>query len=415
MMREAAHRVVVTGIGVVSPIGTGVRDFWHGTVGGKVGVGPLTRFDPQRFNSHVAAQIDDFDPADHLERAQYRRTDRYAQFTLVAAKQALDDARFEIRDGGEEVGVWIGSALGGLAFAEAQHDAFLASGPKAVRPLLAISVFGGAATANVALAFGIRGPNVANSNSCAAGTVAIGEAYRAVARGDVRAALAGGAEAPLSPLIFGAFAVIKAMSTRNDDPAGASRPFDRDRDGFVMSEGAGVLLLERYEDALARDVRIYGEIAGFGLTSDAYHMTAPRPDGRSSSQAMLRALREANVGADEVELVDAHGSASPLNDVTETAALKRALGASAYRVPVTGTKGQHGHALGATGAWEAALSLLAIHEKRVPRTVNLERADPACDLDYVREERALAPRVVLSNSTGFGGINAALVLRGIDN
>ena len=414
MTRAAEHRVVVTGIGVVSPIGTGVRDFWRDTLAGKVGVGPLTRFDPQPFGSRVAAQIDDFDPADHLERAQYRRTDRYAQFALVAAKLALDDARFDVGDG-DEVGVWIGSALGGLAFAEEQHDAFLQSGPKVVRPLLAISVFGGAATANVALAFGLRGPNVANSNSCAAGAVAIGDAYRAIARGDVRAALAGGAEAPLSPLIFGAFAVIKAMSMRNDDPPRASRPFDLDRDGFVMAEGAGVLLLERYEDALARDVRIYGEIAGFGLTSDAYHMTAPRPDGSGSSQAMLRALREAQLGADEVELVDAHGSSSPLNDVTETAALKLALGAAAYRVPVTGTKGQHGHALGATGAWEAALSLLAIHEKRVPRTVNLERADPACDLDYVREERALAPRVVLSNSTGFGGINAALVLRGIDN
>ncbi|MBD5654990.1 MAG: beta-ketoacyl-[acyl-carrier-protein] synthase II, partial [Candidatus Eremiobacteraeota bacterium] len=239
-------------------------------------------------------------------------------------------------------------------------------------------------------------------------------AYRAIARGDVRAALAGGAEAPLSPLIFGAFAVIKAMSTRNDDPARASRPFDRDRDGFVMAEGAGVLFLERYEDAIARDVRIYGEVAGFGLTADAYHMTAPQPEGRGSSRAMQSALREARVGASELELVDAHGSSSPLNDVTETAALKRALGDAAYRVPVTGTKGQHGHALGATGAWEAALSLLAIHEKRVPRTVNLEHLDPACDLDYVREVRPLAPRVVLSNSTGFGGINAALVLRGLE-
>ncbi|MBD5654695.1 MAG: beta-ketoacyl-ACP synthase II [Candidatus Eremiobacteraeota bacterium] len=333
---------------------------------------------------------------------------------LVASKQALDDAKFEIGDDGDDVGIWIGSALGGLAFAESQHDSFREHGARAVRPLLAISVFGGAATANVALAFGVRGANVANANSCAAGAVAIGEAYRAIARGDVRAALAGGAEAPLSPLIFGAFAVIKAMSTRNDDPARASRPFDRDRDGFVMSEGAGVLFLERYEDAMARGVRVYGEVAGFGLTADAYHMTAPQPEGRGSSRAMQSALREARVGASELELIDAHGSSSPLNDVTETAALKRALGDAAYRVPVTGTKGQHGHALGATGAWEAALSLLAIHEKRVPRTVNLEHLDPACDLDYVREERPLAPRVVLSNSTGFGGINAALVLRGIE-
>ena len=414
-MTGAAHRVVVTGIGIVSPIGIGVRPFWENAIAGRIGVGPITRFDARRFNSQVAAQIDDFDVSEHLEHKHYRRTERFAQFTLVASKQALDDAHFEIGDRGDDVGVWIGSALGGLAFAEAQHDAFREHGPKAVRPLLAISVFGGSATTNVALAFGIRGANVANANSCAAGAVAIGEAYRAIARGDVRAALAGGAEAPLSPLIFGAFAVIKSMSTRNDDPIHASRPFDRDRDGFVMSEGSGVLFLERHDDAVSRGARIYGEVAGFGLTADAYHMTAPQPEGRSSSLAMQNALREARVGADELELIDAHGSSSPLNDVTETAAFKRALGSAAYNVPVTGTKGQTGHALGATGAWEAALSLLAIHEKRVPRTVNLEHLDPACDLDYVREDRALAPRVVLSNSTGFGGINAALVFRDVEN
>jgi 3-oxoacyl-[acyl-carrier-protein] synthase II len=412
---QPPYRVVVTGIGIVSPIGIGVRSFWENTLAGKVGVGTITRFDARPFNSQVAAQVDGFDVSEHLEPKQYRRTERYAQFTLVASKQALDDANFDVGDGGDDVGIWIGSALGGLAFAEAQHDAFREHGPKGVRPLLAISVFGGSATTNVALAFGVRGQNVANSNSCAAGAVAIGEAFRAIARGDVRSALAGGAEAPLSPLIFGAFAVIKAMSTRNDDPLRASRPFDRDRDGFVMSEGAGILFLERYEDALARDARIYGEIAGFGLTADAYHMTAPQPEGRGSSRAMQNALREARVGADELELVDAHGSSSPLNDVTETTALKRARGDLAYKVPVTGTKGQHGHALGATGAWEAALSLLAIHEKRVPRTVNLEHPGPACDLDYVREDRPLAPRLVLSNSTGFGGINAALVLRGLED
>ncbi len=409
------YRVVVTGIGIVSPLGIGVRSFWDNVLAGRLAVEALSRFDASVFTSRVAAQVNDFDAADYLDPRQLRRTERFGQFALAAAQLALDDAGLEIGDDGDDVGVWIGSALGGLAFAEAQHDAFRESGARAVRPLLAISVFGGASTTNVAIAFGLRGPNVANANSCAAGAVAIGDAFRAIARGDVRAALAGGAEAPLSPLAFGAFAVIKAMSTRNDDPAHASRPFDRDRDGFVMSEGSGILVLERYEDAVARGARIYGEIAGFGLTADAHHMTAPQPEGRSSSRAMQSALREARISPGELELVDAHGSSSPLNDVTETAALKRALGEAAYRVPVTGTKGQHGHALGATGAWEAALSLLAIHEGRVPRTVNLEHADPDCDLDYVREERALAPRVVLSNSTGFGGINAALVLRSVEN
>lgn len=409
------HRVVVTGIGVITPIGTGIRNFWDATLAGAVGTGAITRFDPSEFSSHVAAEVGTFDAGDYLEAKLFRRTERFAQFTLVATQLALDDAGVTVGDDGDDIGVWMGSALGGLAFAESQHDAYRAQGARAVRPLLAISVFGGTSTTNVALAFGVRGPNVANANSCAAGAVAIGDAYRAIARGDVRSALAGGAEAPLSPLVFGAFAVIKSMSTRNADPTTASRPFDRDRDGFVMAEGAGVLYLERYEDAIARGARIYGEIAGFGLTADGHHMTAPQPEGRDSSRAILAALREARVAPDELELVDAHGSSSPLNDVTETVALKRALGEAAYRVPIAATKGQTGHALGATGAWEAALSLLMLHEGRVPRVVNLTNVDPACDLDYVRETREFAPRVILSNSTGFGGINAALVLRKVEN
>ncbi len=405
----------MTGIGVVSPIGIGVRDFWKNTLAGKVGTGPLTRFDPSDCDTKIAAQVDDFDASDFIARKQLRRTDRYSQFAVAAARLALDDAALDIDDGvRDDAGVWIGSALGGVAFAERQHGAFEREGSRAVRPLLAISVFGAAATTNAALALGLRGPNVANSNSCAAGAVAIGDAYRAVARGDVRVALAGGSEAPLAPLSFGAFATIKAMSTRNDEPERASRPFDRDRDGFVMAEGSAMLCIQRLEDALAVDARIYGEISGFGLTADAHHMTAPQPDGRSSSQAMTRALHEARVSPDEVELLGAHGSSSPLNDVTETIAFKRALGAAAYGVPVAATKGQHGHALGATSAWEAALALLAIHEKRVPGMVNLEHVDPACDLDYVREVRAIAPRIALCNSAGFGGINAALVLRGIE-
>jgi 3-oxoacyl-[acyl-carrier-protein] synthase II len=405
----------VTGIGVVSPIGIGVRDFWKNTLAGKVGTGPLTRFDPSDCDTKIAAQVDDFDASAFVAGKQLRRTDRYSQFAVAAARLALDDASLEIDDGvRDDAGVWIGSALGGLAFAEGQHGAFEREGSRAVRPLLAISVFGAAATTNAALALGLRGPNVANSNSCAAGAVAIGDAYRAVARGDVRVALAGGSEAPLAPLSFGAFATIKAMSTRNAEPERASRPFDRDRDGFVMAEGSAMLCLQRLEDALAADARIYGEISGFGLTADAHHMTAPQPDGRSSSHAMTRALREARVGADELELLGAHGSSSPLNDVTETVAFKRALGAAAYGVPVAATKGQHGHALGATSAWETALALLAMHEKHVPGMVNLEHVDPACDLDYVREVRAIAPRIALCNSAGFGGINAALVLRGIE-
>ncbi len=413
-MTRATERVVVTGIGIVSPLGLGVKTFWEHVVAGTVGVGTVTRFDASEFGSHVAAEVPLFDPHDFLERKHVARTDRFSQFAVAVAKLALEDAALDPTSFADDVGIYIGSALGGLAFAEEQHNAYRERGARTVRPLLAISVFGGAATSNVAMAFDLRGPAVSNGNSCAAGAVAIGDAFRAVARGDVRAALAGGAEAPLSPLVYGAFDTIGAMSERNDEPARASRPFDRDRDGFVMAEGAGMLVLERYRDAVDRGARIYGELVGYGLTSDAYHMTAPQPQGRGSAQAMRAALTEAGLGADELELIDAHGSSSQLNDVIETTAFKEALGPSAYRIPVLGTKGQHGHALGATSAWEAALSVLAIHHGRVPRTVNLEHVDPACDLDYVRELRPLAPRVVLSNSTGFGGINAALVLRGVE-
>ena len=318
---RAHHRVAVTGIGVITPIGTGVREFWEATLAGKIGTKSITRFDPSQFNAQVAAQVDDFDPADYLSGAKrLRRTDRFAQFSIAASRLALEDADYRIEDG-DDVGVWIGSALGGLAYAEEQHDRYLLEGLRAVKPLLAIAVFGGSATTNIALEFGIRGPNVANSNSCAAGTVAIGDAFRAIARGDVRAALAGGVEAPLSPLIFGAFALINSMSKRNDDPLHASRPFDAGRDGFVMAEGAGVFVLERYEDALARGARIYGEVSGFGLTGDAHHMTAPLPSGAQAARAMRLALTDAHLNPSEIGYINAHGSSTPLNDTTETSAI----------------------------------------------------------------------------------------------
>lgn len=409
------HRVAVTGIGIVSPLGTGHPAFWEGVLGGRVAVEAITRFDPSAFASRIAAQVSDFDPLDFMEPKRVRRTDRFAQFAVAASRMALDDAGFSVNGMAEETGVYIGSALGGVAHAEEQHDIFLSRGIGAVKPMLAISVFGGASTTNVALEFGIEGPAVANGNSCAAGAIAIGDAFHAIARGDVRAALAGGVEAPLSPLVFGAFTVIRAMSTRNDDPGAASRPFDRDRDGFVMAEGAAILVLERLDDALRRDARIYGEITGYGVTNDAYHMTAPRPDGSCLARAMTIALREARLVPDEVELTDAHGSATPLNDRTETLAMKTALGARATTVPVAATKGQHGHALGASGAWEAAISLLAMSDGRVPGVVNLENADPECDLSLPRATADLRPSIVLSNSSGFGGINASLVLRRVDS
>jgi 3-oxoacyl-[acyl-carrier-protein] synthase II len=403
------HRVAVTGIGVVTPLGIGIETFWTNVLAEHVAVRTITSFPTAGYSSTIAAEIDDFAPSAFIGSKRLRWTDRFAQFALAATRLAIDDAAFRVTGDGTDTGVFIGSALGGLAYADEQHDVFRASGLDAVRPLLAISVFGGAATCNVAMEFGLRGPNVANGNSCASGAVAIGEAFRAIARGELRSAIAGGCEAPLAPLVFGAFTVIRAMSTRNSDPAGACRPFDRDRDGFVMAEGAAMLVLERYDDALARGARIYGEIAGYGLTNDAYHMSAPQPEGTFNALAMQRALNEANLSAADVDVINAHGSGTPLGDAGETAALRIVFGDRAPQVPLTATKGQHGHALGATGAWEAALSLLAIQRGIVPRVVNCDNRDPACAVNVLAEPLLAAPRVVLSASAGFGGINAALV------
>jgi 3-oxoacyl-[acyl-carrier-protein] synthase II len=403
------HRVVVTGIGVVTPLGIGKDAFWDNVVAGRIAVDRLNRFDTAGYRSQLAAQIDDFEPSDHLTDRRRRWMDRFSQFAVAAARLALEDAQFPVSGEHPDIGVYIGSALGGLAYADEQHDVFRREGLAGVRPLLAISVFGGASTCNISIEFGFTGPNVANGNSCASGAVAIGDAFRAIARGDMRAALAGGVEAPLSPLIFGAFTVIRAMSTRNGDPQAASRPFDRERDGFVMGEGSGVLFLERLEDAVAREARIYGEIAGFGLTNDAHHMSAPRPDGVANAAAMRRALAEAGLDAADVDVVNAHGSGTPLGDRSEALAINTVFGGR--KVPVTATKGQHGHALGATGAWEAALSLLTFAHEIVPKSVNHQYDDPDCPIAITHEPLELWPRVVLSNSTGFGGINAALVFR----
>jgi 3-oxoacyl-[acyl-carrier-protein] synthase II len=312
----------------------------------------------------------------------------------------------------EQIGSTMGSALGGLQFAENQLDLYLREGIKSVDPMLALCVFGGASSCNIAIELGISGPNSTNSMSCASGTLAIGEGFRLIRDGYADVMISGGAEAPLAPLCFGAFSIIRAMSTRNDDPTSASRPFDKDRDGFVMGEGSAVLVLEEYDRAIARGAKIYAEIAGFGFTNDAYHMTAPRPDGSQAARSMRLALRDANLSPHEVQYVNAHGSSTPLNDPTETKAIKDVFGDSAYSLQVSGTKGYYGHALGASGAIETAISALAIEREWLPPTVNLSVADEACDLNFL-PGRGRDKRVehVLTNSFGFGGINAALVLR----
>jgi 3-oxoacyl-[acyl-carrier-protein] synthase II len=349
-----------------------------------------------------------------LSRRRVQWTDRFSQLAVAAARLAADDAAFSFGIPREEIGIYTGSALGGVALAEEQMGIFRERGLRAVHPLLTISVFGGAAASNVAIEFGTTGPATANANSCAAGAMAVGEAFRAVRRGDVRAAIAGGVEAPLAPLTYGAFTVARAMSTRNDDPQRASRPFDAQRDGFVMAEGAGMLVLERYDDAVRRGARIYGELAGYGTSNDAFHMSAPLEDGGQTACAMQRALDDAGVHADEVEAINAHGSSTKIGDAAEVRAYGRVFADRLPSIPVCATKGQHGHALGATGAWELAIALLGMRDGVLPGAVNLESHDGLA-INCTNEERAIDARVVLSNSSGFGGINAALILRQCDS
>ncbi|MCU0636886.1 MAG: beta-ketoacyl-ACP synthase II [Gemmatimonadaceae bacterium] len=409
----AARRVVITGIGCVTPIGIGVDGLWSGLRAERSVVGPLTRFDPSLFRSQLAAQVEGFDASDHVEAKRAKRLDRFGQFSVVAARQALDDAGLALEaEDRERIGAMMGSALGGVAYAEQQAEVFRTGGLRAVDATLALAVFGGASSCNIAIDLGVYGPNSTNAMSCASGAIAIGEAYRQVRDGYADVMFAGAAEAPLAPLCFGAFALIRAMSTRNDDPTRASRPFDAGRDGFVMGEGSAVLVLEEASRAAARGARMSAEVVGYGTSNDGHHMTAPRPDGSQAARCMRQALAEAHVSPHEVGYINAHGSSTPLNDPTETVAIKQVFGDRAARIPVSSSKGYYGHALGASGAFEAAISALALERGWLPPTVNLETADPACDLDYIPQSGRSTPvDVVLSNSFGFGGINASLVFR----
>ena len=407
------RRVVITGVGAVTPIGTGAEGLWQGLEARRSAVREISRFDPTPFRSHIAAEIPDFRPQDHLDGKRAKRLDRFSQLAVTCARQALADAALDpAREDRDAIGAMMGSALGGVAFAESQVPGYLRDGPRGLDAALALAVFAGAASCNIAIEFGFTGPNATNAMSCASGTIAVGEAFHAIRAGRAAVMLAGGSEAPLAPMTFAAFSNIRAMSTRNHEPARASRPFDKDRDGFVMGEGAAVLVLEEYRRARARGAPVYGEIVGYASTNDAYHMTAPRPDGRQAARAMRLALADGDVAPRDVGYVNAHGSSTPLNDSTETTAIKDVFGDHAFRLAVSGTKGYYGHALGASGAIEAAICALALARRWLPPTINLEQPDPACDLDCLPQQgRAAAPDVVVSNSFGFGGINASLVLR----
>jgi 3-oxoacyl-[acyl-carrier-protein] synthase II len=407
------RRVVITGIGAITPIGLGVSGLWEGLLRRESAIRCITRFDPTDFKSRIAGEVDEFHPTDHLEERRARRLDRYSQFSIAATRMAIVDSHLDLtREDTDRVGAMMGTALGGVAYGERQYHNYLRGGVREVDPALALTVFAGAASCNIAIEFGCTGPNSTNGMSCASGAIAIGEGFRAIMRNEADVMITGGAEAPLAPLCFGAFAIIRAMSTRNDAPNRASRPFDAGRDGFVMAEGSAVLILEEHGRAVARGAPIYAELCGYGLTNDAWHMTAPRPDGRQAARCMRIALAEAGVAPEEVGYINAHGSSTPLNDPTETSSIKQVFGDYAYHVPLSGTKGYYGHALGASGAIEAAICALASRRDWLPPTVNLEVPDPECDLDLITGEgRRGTPEVLLSNSFGFGGINAALVFR----
>ena len=407
------RRVAITGIGAITPIGTTGTGLWAGLHSGRSAVSGVTRFDPSPFRTHIAAEVNDFVATDHIDKRRVKRLDRFGQFSVAAARMAIEDAHLDLDlEDRDRVGAMMGSALGGVGYAEEQLSHFLTQGLRGVDATLALAVFGGASSCNIAIEFGVTGPNSTNAMSCASGTMAIGEALRQIRHGYADVMLAGGAEAPLAPLCYGAFALIRAMSTRNDEPQRASRPFDVDRDGFVMGEAACVMVLEEWGRAQARGAPIYAEVCGYGTTNDAHHMTAPLPGGAQSARAMRLALHDAHVSAGEIGYVNAHGSSTPLNDPSETLAIKAVLGARAADVPISSTKGFYGHALGASGAIETAITAMALREGWLPPTINLEVADPACDLDYLPGTgRTARVEHAITNSFGFGGINACLVLR----
>jgi 3-oxoacyl-[acyl-carrier-protein] synthase II len=407
------RRVAVTGIGAVTPIGNGRERLWEGLRAQRSAVRTVSRFDPSMWRSHNAAEVNDFDPGDYFERKKARRLDRFGSFSVACAQQAVEDAGIDLAsENRERIGTMMGSALGGIRFAEEQLGVFLTQGIKAVDPSLALVVFGGSSSCNIAIELGVQGPNTTNGMSCASGTIAVGEAFRAVRDDYADVMLAGAAEAPLAPLCFGAFSIIRAMSTRNDDPPAASRPFDRDRDGFVMGEGAAVLVLEELGRAKARGAHIYAEIVGYGTSNDAHHMTAPLPDGSQAARSMRLALHDAHLSPGEVSYVNAHGSSTPLNDPTETMAIRSTFGDHAPSLQVSSTKAYYGHALGASGAIEAAITSLALERKWLPPTLNHHAAAEGCDLDYIPNHgRDADVEYALSNSFGFGGINAAIVLK----
>ena len=410
-------RVVVTGLGAVTALGIGVDVLWPRLLAGENGIAKIELIDPTPYATKIAGEVKDFDANNYLEKKEARRVDRFIVFAVAAAAEAMKDCGVELTpDLRDEFGVLIGSGIGGLTFMGEQNRILYEKGPDRVSPFWVPYMIADMAGGYVSILNGLRGPNNCVVTACATGANAIGDAYHIIKRGDAKMMLAGGSEAPINEIGISAFSAARAVSTRNDDPAHASRPFDKDREGFVIGEGAGVLVLEDRDHAIARGAKIYGEVVGYGMSGDAYHITAPNPEGEGAIRAMKLALRSAKIGIDDIGYINAHGTSTQLNDRGETMAIKGVFGEQAYKIPVSSTKSMLGHSLGATGAVEAIICLLAMRDGKVPPTINYETPDPDCDLDYVPNvARDVQAEYSLSNSFGFGGHNVSLILRAHSN
>jgi 3-oxoacyl-[acyl-carrier-protein] synthase II len=406
-------RVVVTGVGAITPIGNTPEEYWSGLASGRNGIGEISLFDASNHDCRIAGEVKNFDPHDFMDRKEAKRMDRFAQFGVSAAKQAVKNANLTINDlNAEQVGVILGSGVGGIKVMEDQQKIYLNRGPDRCSPFMIPMMIANMAAGLTAIHTGAKGPNSCPVTACASGSNAIGDAFRIIQDGYAQAMICGGCEAAITPLSIAGFSAARTLSTRNDDPIKASRPFDKDRDGFVMGEGSGILILEELEHALSRGATIYAEMIGYGMTCDAYHMTSPVPGGKGAARAMQLALKDGGITADMVTYINAHGTSTQVNDRTETAAIKEALGEHAYKIVTSSTKSMTGHLLGGSGGIEGVATVLAIANNRVPPTINLDNPDPECDLDYVaNESRAIDINVALSNSFGFGGHNVTLAFK----
>lgn len=408
-----SHRVVVTGIGIVSALGNTAEETWAGLIAGRSGIDKITHFDVSEYPVRFAGEVKNFNPEKFIVKKEVKKMDVFIHYAIAASQEAMDHSGLKITpENAEEVGTYIGSGIGGFGIIEREHTKLMQGGPGKVSPFFIPSTIVNLASGNVSIRFGAKGPNSATATACASGAHAIGDAFKIIQRGDAKAMICGGAEGAITPMSVAGFAALRALSTLNESPQSASRPFDKDRDGFVIGEGAGVLILEEYEFARSRGARILAEIVGYGMSSDAFHITQPSEDADGAIRVMRNAIKDANLKPSDISYINAHGTSTPFNDKIETFAIKQVFGEDAYKIPVSSTKSMTGHLLGAAGGLEAGVSVLALYHQLIPPTINYQTPDPDCDLDYVpNSARQAKMQYVLSNSFGFGGTNAAVIFK----